>query len=232
MDAAAETRRAELLAGGDGAGGHRLRPRAPADAAPAALRPRSRQSRRPDLRRRAAGRTWRSTCASPRCRRWASRRSSASRPTLRTHPAAGGREPARGRATCWPWPSARTAAVASWPTFAAIEEHVAALARRPDRREQAELRRIRGDGAGRALGILAGAARRAASSATPAAPPARCATARAAPSSATSRSGSRWPATTWATWSGTSCAPCTWPAAASTAATAARPARWVSRCTC
>ena len=34
--------------------------------------------------------------------------------------------------------------------------------------------------------------------------------------------------TTWATWNGTSCAPCTWPAAASTAATAAGPARWAS----
>ena len=65
-----------------------------------------------------------------------------------------------------------------WPRFAAIEAHVAALDNDLSAGEKAELQKFDGHGPGRAPAVLAGAVLAAASSATPAAPPAPCAIAR------------------------------------------------------
>ncbi len=113
--------------------------------------------------------------------------------------------------------------VAELADLAAIEAHVAHGSprwRSPPSRRSCE----RIDGACRSSErwqFWAGASSPAASSATPAAPACpMCYCTRCTVGRATSRSGSRWRPTTSATWSGTSCGPCTWPAAASTAATA------------
>ncbi len=147
------------------------------------------------------------------------------------HPPARRREadPGRGRAGAR---RRRRVLARAGVTLAAIQQHVATL---PDALYPSDAAGARAPGgdvrspSGRPTGLRSWGA---ASSATPAARPARCATASAARWTATARSGCRRRATPSATSSTTWCARCTSPAAASSARPAVWPAPWASRCTC